>query len=54
VQHIDLAPGELGTLPFVVRSPHDAGWLRRAVLAADLTVNGRRFGPRAECVGDLR
>jgi glyoxylase-like metal-dependent hydrolase (beta-lactamase superfamily II) len=54
VQHIDLAPGELGTVPFVVRSPHDAGWLRRAVLAADLTVNGRRFGQRAECFVDLR
>lgn len=54
VREIDLDPGETGTVDFVVTSPPDAGQLRRAVLAADLTVDGRRVGQHAECLVDLR
>ncbi len=49
-----LAAGELGGASFRVTPPEDAGPARRVVLAADLTVNDRRFGQRAECFVDLR
>lgn len=53
-RELELDPGETGTVDFVVTSPPDAGQLRRAVLAADLTVDGRRIGQHAECLVDLR
>lgn len=53
-QTIDLPAEEVGSVTFIVTPPADAGPLRRVVLAADLTVNDRRFGQRAECFVDLR
>jgi hypothetical protein len=43
-----------GTARFVVRVPHDFWWpVSRVAIAADLTVDGRRFGEIAEAVVDL-
>ena len=53
VRQLELDAGEQGSVWFIVTSPESAGRLRRAVLAADLSVNGRRFGQRAECFVDL-
>ena len=53
-REIVLQPQQTGVVSFACWSPEDAGRQRRVVLAADLTVNGRRFGQRAECLVDLR
>lgn len=50
---IELAPGGAGIVRFAVTSPAAAGPQRRVVLAADLSVNGRRLGQHAECLVDL-
>ena len=50
---IDLGARAEGTVAFTVTSPAGAGRARRAVLAADLVVNGRRFGQLAEAFVDL-
>ena len=50
---IDLVARAEGTVAFTVTSPAGAGRARRAVLAADLVVNGRRFGQLAEAFVDL-
>ena len=51
---LDLESRQRGDVRFTVKCPPNAPKRRRAVLAADLTVNGRPFGQRAECLVDLR
>jgi glyoxylase-like metal-dependent hydrolase (beta-lactamase superfamily II) len=50
---VSLAAGAMGTVSFTVTPPQDAGPARRVVLAADVTVDGRRLGQCAECLIDL-
>jgi hypothetical protein len=53
-QRVALPPNGTGTARFVVRVPHDFWWpVSRVAIAADLTVDGRRFGEIAEAVVDL-
>ena len=51
---IELDSGAAGVIGFLVVSPPDVGPQRRVVLAADVTVGGRRIGQQAECLVDLR
>ncbi len=53
-REVVLDAGASGVVSFACWSPADAGHKRRVVLAADLTVDGHRFGQRAECLVDLR
>lgn len=47
----EIGPGETGVLPFVVSAAPDA--TGRAVLCADLTLGGRRFGQVTEALVDV-
>jgi hypothetical protein len=53
-QRVELPANGTGTARFVVRVPHDFWWpVSRVAIAADVTVDGRRFGEIAEAVVDL-
>lgn len=54
MREIELEAKQPSVVCFTVTCPPNAGRQRRAVIAADLTVNHRRFGQRAECLVDLR
>jgi glyoxylase-like metal-dependent hydrolase (beta-lactamase superfamily II) len=53
-QQVELPPNGTGTARFVVRVPRDFWWpVSRVAIAADVSVDGRRFGEIAEGVVDL-
>lgn len=52
-QRLDLAPKAKGTVAFSVRPRRADGARRRAVVAADLSVDGRRLGQHAEALVDI-